>query len=450
MSKLVQHGELKQTLKLTASMQQSINMLHMSSIELNQFARAELAKNPFLEDDGLSDEKEGIQFKHDYSKTFNVSSRSSEDYDFLANIATEPTLSDHITEQINVEINEPTEKIIAFYLLDSLQSNGYVEFEVGEVAKILKCSKNLIEKVLVKLQNFDPPGIFARNLKECLKSQVSEKNWTSKAFIALIDNLELLANGDLKKLTKICQVDIDALKNLIIKLKTLNPKPANGFLVEATTYKIPDVILTFENNVAKVELNHNSMPKLRFNDEFYLKIKPSIKTVEEKHFTRQEISSANNIIRALDQRVKTILKVALCIVHEQMDFFTRGVMYLKPLTLSKVAEMTELNESTISRSTSNKYISTPTGIFELKYFFSSGVGSIKSSKDDISSTKVKEIIKQIILHEEPTNILSDEDIAEELKKFNIKIARRTVAKYRELAGFPTSAYRKRQQKIIKH
>lgn len=448
MSKLAQYNEQKQTIKLTASMQQSISMLQMSTLELNQFVASELARNPFLEDQNEDGEEINVpKDKYKSAEDYINSSSSESNYDFLANIAAERTLKDHILEQINIEINNPTEKLIAFYLLDSLQSNGYVKFDIEEVTKNLKCSKNIVEQVLCKLQAFDPLGIFARNLKECLKLQLKDNNQDNQQFVALIDNLELIANGDLKKLVKICNVESEELKPLIAQLKKLNPKPASGFLVEATMFKIPDVILTIEDNVAKLELNYELIPKLKFNDAFYLKIKPNIKTPEEKLFTKQEINSATNIIRAIDQRMKTILKVATCIVQEQIDFFTRGVMYLKPLTLNKIAEITELNECTISRCTSNKYISAPNGIYELKYFFSSSLSSTKSSTNDISSTKVKEIIKQIILHEEQGAILSDEEIAEELKKFNIKVARRTVAKYRELGGFPTSAQRKRQQNM---
>jgi RNA polymerase sigma-54 factor len=355
------------------------------------------------------------------------------------------TLKDYLTEQINLEINDPTRKLIAFFLLDSLKSNGYINFDSQAASDTLKCSLSLIEEVLFKLQTFDPSGIFARDLKECLKIQLRDVKSSNNKLLLLIDNLELIASNDYKKLTKICQVDNDELKDLIATLKTLNPKPASGFLVETTMFKIPDVILTIDEvGSFKLELNYECVPKLRFNDEFYLKIKSNVKTDSEKDFTKQELSSANNIIKGIDQRVKTILRVANCIVEEQIDFFTRGVMYLKPLTLNKIAEMTGFNESTISRSTANKYISAPNGIYELKYFFSSSLGNTKSAGSNISSTKVKEIIKQLILHEEPDNILSDDDIAVELKKFNIKIARRTVAKYREAAGVATSAYRKRR------
>lgn len=450
MPKLVQQGELKQTLKITASMQQSISMLQMSSLELNNFSTQELAKNPFLEEDTNSEEKESQNVHPATLNNYGSRTNSNSDDNFFENIAAEKSLRDHIAEQINIEIHEHRERLIAYYLLDSLQSNGYLKFDPNEVALILKCSKTLISKVLQKLQTFDPPGIFARNLQECLKLQLYDKGFNNKKILYLIDNLDLLANGELKKLTQICEVNIEELKRMITEIKNLNPKPANGFLIEQTLFKIPDVILTIDaNKTIKLEINQEVMPKLKLNHEYYLKVKSDTKLKQEKDFMQQELSSASNIIRGIEQRARTILKVASTIVEEQIDFFTRGIMYLKPLTLNTIAAMTNFNESTISRSTANKYIATPTGIYELKYFFSSSVANTKFINKNVSSTKVKEIIKQIIINEEPSNVLSDDEIALELQKFNISIARRTVAKYRESVGFSTSATRKRQYALAK-
>jgi len=446
MTKLIQQSEIRQSLKITPTMQQSIKMLQMSSIELNNFVSEELATNLFLEDDNISEEKLKPKSEDNFTD-YQASSRNDSNYDFFANIETIKTLRDHIIEQINIEIEDHKEKLIAYHLLDGLQSNGYLDSNVNEVQIALKCSETLIEIVLRKLQNFDPIGIFSRNLKECLKIQLSIKNLLDKAMITLLDNLELLANGDLKRLTKICDVDNDKLKNMIEEIQKLNPKPGNSFLSENTSFKIPDVILTIANNLAKIEINSESMPKLRLNNEYYIKIKSGVKTKEEKNFIKQELDSANNALKAIDQRAKTILKVSSAIVEEQIEFFTRGIMYLKPLTLNKIAEITNLNESTISRSTVHKYISTPSGIYELKYFFSSHLVNSRSIEDDVSSTKVKEIIKQIIVNEDPAKALSDDDISLELKKFNIIIARRTVAKYREMIGCNTSAMRKRLHKL---
>ncbi len=446
MSKLTQQKELKQTLQMNTMMQQSIKMLQMSSVELQSFAAQELAKNPFLEDCSLTAEdytpKEQMPLKRLSASSV---SRNTVDNSFFANIAAEKTLRSHLEEQINIEIPSSTRRMIAYYLLDYLQSNGYLSFDINEAAINLQCSRGLISAVLASLQKLDPPGIFARNVKECLKIQLEDKGINDKRLLILVDNLELLANGDLKKLMKICHANQEQLKKLIAEIKKLNPKPANGFLDSETQFKIPDVILTIEREQAKLEINPEAMPNLRLNHEYYLDLKPTIKGKADKEFAKKELEAANSIIRAIDQRARTILQVAVAIVEEQIDFFKRGVMYLKPLTLSRIAEITQFNESTISRSTANKYLVAPSGIYELKYFFSSSLNNAKNSTSDVSSTKAKELIKQMIFEEQADNILSDEEIAAELKKFHIDVARRTIAKYREALGLPTSAVRKRQK-----
>jgi len=447
MSKLIQQGQLRQSLKMTLSMQQSLKMLQMSSVELNEFVSLELSKNPFLEDDTISEEKLPPK-SQDTLEYYQSNSRIDSNYDYLANIESVKSLRSHVTEQINTQIFDPKERLIAYHLLDSLQSNGYLNLDSSTIQRTLRCDHALIEKVIYKLQTFDPIGIFARSLKECLQIQLSDKGLYNHTMSLLIDNLELLANGDLKKLEKICNINDHALKLLIHEIQRLNPKPGNSFLSEEISFKIPDVILTIENNIAKIEINSESMPKLQLNHEYCLIIKSGIQNKEEKDFASNELNSANNLLKAIDQRAKTIVKVSSAIVQEQIEFFTRGIMYLKPLILNRIAEITNLDESTISRSTVNKYISAPSGIYELKYFFSSHLANSKSLEDDVSSAKAQEIIRQIILNEDRDNVLADNEIALELKKFNITIARRTVAKYREKIGYKTSAMRKRQYRLL--
>jgi RNA polymerase sigma-54 factor len=450
MTKQIQKFEQKQSLSMTTSMHQSINILQMSNLELSAFAAAELGKNPFIEDDSTPAEtktkNQDIQEKFTSNTSRNNNSYSSQD--FLENIVKEVTLKEHIIEQINISFDDNKHILIANYLLDYLQSNGYLNVDLNEVATNLKCDLIVVEEVLKTLQTFDPAGIFARNLKECLLLQLSEQPNVSQALLKMVQNIDLIASGNLKKLSKLCNVDISDLGNLIKQIKLLNPKPANGFLVEQTSYKIPDVILTIlENGELKLEINEGAMPKLKVNHEYYIKIKDGVVAKDEKEFIKNEIESATTIVKGIEQRAITIIKVAKAIVENQIDFFTRGVMFLKPMTLNTIAVITGFNESTVSRSTSNKYIATPSGIYELKYFFSSSLSSTRAVGDDISSTKAKEIIRQIVLSEDPDAILSDDDITEQLGKFNISIARRTVAKYREALDIPTSAVRKRNRAI---
>lgn len=454
MSKLVQTTGLKQTLKMTASLQASINILQMSSLEVKALATEELSKNPFLEDEEQSEkesEDKNLPTEQISSPTIhNKTSSHDPDQDFLASIEVQTTLKGYIAEQITIEITDPVERAVAFYLLDCLQPNGYAAVDTKEISTNLKCSTLLVERVLRKLQKFDPPGIFARNLQECLLLQLKTKNYKNKAAYIIIDHLELLAKGEIAKLCKLCSVQEKELFEVITDIKSLNPKPANGFFIEETLYKIPDVILNLlPNGEFLLEINPDIIPKLKANREYYTTVKSSLRSREEKEFTRQELSAATNLIKGIENRFKTILKVAESIVEEQTDFFTRGIMFLKPLTLSRIAELTGFNESTVSRATANKYIASPSGIYELKYFFSSSLSNIIKAGSDVSSTKVKELIKQLIASEELDNILSDDEIASQLKKFNVNIARRTVAKYREALGIESSGGRKRQAVLHK-
>ena len=453
MPKQIQTFQQRQTLTMTTTMHQSISILQMSNLELTEFAAQELGKNPFIEDGNITIEGHKKNQNKDKSlqpyQSNHSSSRSSySSQDFLSNIASEKSLKEHVTEQINLSFDDPKEKLIAYFLLDSLHGSGYLGITVPEAATILKCEEKLVLSVLHELQTFDPPGIFARDLRECLLIQLKDQDNIDHSLLTMVKNIDLIASGNLKKLSKLCDVNIGNIGNMIKQIKLLNPKPANGFYIEQTSYKIPDVILTFdERGLAKLETNSESMPKLRVNNDYYAIVKDSISNKDEKEFARAEIEAANTIVKSIEQRSNTILRVAGSIVEEQIDFFTRGVMYLKPMTLNNIASLTGFNESTISRSTANKYISTPSGIYELKYFFSSSLGTMRTSGDNISSTKAKEIIKQLIMSEDSDHILSDDDISNELSKFNISIARRTVAKYREAIGIPTSSTRKKTRSM---
>jgi len=456
MSKQIQSFQQKQSLTMTTNMHQSLSILQMSNLELAAFAAQELDKNPFIEDDAISVEKQEKQTDNKAeekplqsnaeSQTYSGSSYSSQDY--ISNVASVKSLKEHILEQISLSFDNHKDKLIANFLLDSLNGSGYLNITLDEAANTLRCEEAVISKILKTLQTFDPAGVFARDLKECLLIQLREQEHTDDALITIVQNIDLIASGNLKKLSKLCNVPIENIGSLIKQIKLLNPKPTNGFYVEQTSYKIPDVILTFlEDGTAKLESNPESMPRLRVSQEYYVQIKDSMNNKKEKEFTKNEIESANIIVKSIQQRSHTILKVATSIVEEQIDFFTRGVMYLNPMTLNKIAASTGFNESTISRSTANKYISTPSGIFELKYFFSSSLGTTRAAGENVSSTKAKEIIKQIILSEESDDILSDDNISDQLSKFNISIARRTVAKYREAIGIPTSSARKRKKAL---
>lgn len=459
MMKLTQGIKQQQTIKLSNAMQQSMKILQMSHFELQQFVDKALINNPFLEDasnEVLSNQKSNDDYNvdtlqnisaaefssHNNYHSLNKRSKSSNN-DLTLNIKAIPTLRDKIIEQIEISITSNSEQIIAYYLLDSIENNGYIKCDLSRVAIDLRCDQMMIESVLNKLQTFEPVGIFARNLKECLQIQLLAKNLLDDKYKILLNNLELLGKQDIKALKKICNVSSQQLINMIEQIKSLNPKPASGFIVEQTIFKIPDVILDIsdDSSIIKLQINANSIPKLQVNEALYMQIKSNHHYKQDKKFATQSILAANNLVKFLKQRVSTLLLVTRYIVEEQIDFFTKGIMYLKPMTLIYIAQVTGFNESTISRCIANKYIATPNGIYGLKYFFSKSVSG--KMRTEVSNTKIKELVKQIIANEDSNSILSDDAIAKELEKFNITIARRTVAKYREILQIPTSAMRKK-------
>ena len=312
MPKQVQTLQQTQSLSMTTAMHQSISILQMSNMELAEFAAQELDKNPFIEDDNVTIEnhkkpevsKEKTQPSTAITQPY-AGGYSSQD--FLSNIASEKSLKEHITEQINLSFEDGKDRLIAHYLLDSLQDSGYLNVSLNEAATILRCDEKIVRNILKELQTFDPAGIFARDLKECLLIQLHDQANVDPSLLVMIQNIELIAEGNLKKLYKLCNVNIGNIGALIKQIKLLNPKPANVFFIEPTSYKIPDVVLTFtENDLAKLETNPESMPRLRVSEEYYLKVKGSLNNKEEKEFARAEIDSANIIVKSIEQRSNTI------------------------------------------------------------------------------------------------------------------------------------------------
>ena len=435
---------LKQSVNLTLALRQSISILQMSHAEVSQLLNQELDKNPFLQpvDHGHSEEEE--RHSYDYLPTNSV----SDNYDPFAGISDIKSLDEYVLEQIGVVIKDKVERWIALYLVNLLQPSGYIDLDLDLAREKLQCSSEKILDVLLILQNMEPTGIFSRNLQECLSLQLKDRGIYDKVFETILCNLNMVANHDLPRLAKLCKVNAATLIEYIKQIKSLSPKPLSAFGGGSVASKIADVIVTIDQDKnINLKLNDKAQPKLLLNKSYYSEVKHDITSTIDKEFIANEYSHASNLIRALAQRSKTILSVASAIVEKQKNFFLKGVMYLDPMTLADIANICSLNESTISRATNNKYIQTPTGIYEMKYFFTSYVAG-KNSDVQISSTKVKEIIKTIIEGEDKSNILSDDEIVSALTKFNVSIARRTVAKYRESLGIATSSARKRKSKAL--
>lgn len=426
--------DIKTSLKLNLAITQSIKTLQLSSQELEQYIENQILENPFLAKEEIEEEKQTYYPKE---RAKNLHS----DYNEISNIESEISLKEHIIRQIPYVIDK-TNIIIAEYLTDFLDESGYLKLDLNEASQILKVELNLLEQILSHLQSLDPSGIFARSLQECLKIQLKDKGIYNLSWQKLLDNLDLVATKNIHKLSKLLKTDIQATNNMIDAIKKLEPKPARNFCTKNISIKIPDIhILLDEKGEIIVYSNKDLNPKLSVNKDYYTQVAQKISSENDKNLISEMYKNASNVSKSVEMRGKTILAVAKAISKEQEEFFKRGIMYLKPLTLSKIASITGYDESTISRATSNKYAATPYGVLEMKYFFSSGVKS-KYSKDEVSSHKVKELIKTIINDEDKTSPLSDDEIALLLKQFNVIAARRTVAKYREAIKIPSSSKRR--------
>lgn len=370
------------------------------------------------------------------------------EYSFENNMAKETTLRDYLEDQIRLEFESNSDRAIALVLLDYLDESGYIRTDIPALASRLGCEASRVEKVLDRLQHLDPAGLFARNLSECLSLQLREQNRLDPAMQALLKNLDVLASHDLKKLKTLCGVDEADLKEMIAEIKALNPKPALEFEHFVSQTVIPDVLMRplpkSKGGGWAVELNNDTLPRVLVNKTYYTEISNSAKAKKDKEYLSEQLNTANWLVKALDQRAETILKTASEIILQQEAFFLYGVEFLKPLVLKDIAEVIGMHESTVSRVTTNKYIGTPRGVFELKYFFTSGVSSTDGAAE-FSSEAIKARIKALIEAEKPSAILSDDDLVASLKKDGIDIARRTVAKYREAMKIASSVQRRRQK-----
>ena len=370
------------------------------------------------------------------------------DFAFENNMAKETSLRDYLQDQINLEFDGGSDRAIALVLLDYLDESGYIRTDIPALAERLGCKAERVEKVLDKLQHLDPAGLFARNLSECLSLQLREQDRLDPAMQALLKNLDVLASHDLKKLKSLCGVDETDLKEMITEIKALNPKPALEFDHFVSQTVIPDVLMRplpkSKGGGWAVELNNDTLPRVLVNRSYYAEVSNSAKQKKDKEYLSEQLNTANWLVKALDQRAETILKVASEIILQQENFFLYGVEYLKPLVLKNIAEVIGMHESTVSRVTTSKYIGTPRGVFELKYFFTSGVSSTDGGSE-FSSEAIKARIRHLIDAEAPKAILSDDDLVDALKKDGIDIARRTVAKYREAMKIASSVQRRRQK-----
>src|SRR5436305_1863432 len=354
-------------------------------------------------------------------------------------------LADHLAEQLALTVTNPARRMIGQYLIDLVDEAGYLNGDVALVAEKLGAPVGEVEAVLAILQGFDPPGVCARNLTECLAIQLKECNRFDPAMQALVAHLDLLAKRDLAALRRLCGVGDEDLTDMIGEIRKLNPKPGLAFGSVQMQPIVPDVFVrSGPDGGFVIELNSDTLPKVLVNQTYHAELAKTAKNDKDKSYLADCLQTATWLMRALDQRAKTILKVSTEIVRQQDAFFLHGVQHLRPLNLKTIADAIGMHESTVSRVTANKYMATNRGIFELKYFFTSAIASADGGEAH-SAEAVRHRIKQLIDAERPDHVLSDDTIVERLRTAGVDIARRTVAKYREAMRIPSSVQRRREK-----
>jgi len=482
-----------QSLVMTPQLQQAIKLLQLSNIELAAFVEEQLESNPLLErgtgdenrrgedvvlgqttatesvsldapaatsadldapahavdsEASVADVGADVGGSVDWSKAGSGGSfNGSGDYDAAANTAAEKSLWEHLTGQLAMLGLNDKDRLIAQHLIDHVDENGYLRVSLIELAENLGVPETRVMSLVTQLQTFEPTGVFARNLQECLALQLRDAGALDMAMQALLENLELLAKHDLSKLMRLCDVDKDELMDRVKRLKALAPKPGLAYGSEMAAAVEPDVFIreTPQGGWA-VELNSDTLPRVLVDNRYYNEISAHAADEESKSFLSECHANANWLVKSLDQRARTILKVASEIVKQQDGFFAYGVDHMRPLNLKTVADAIEMHESTVSRVTSNKFMSTPRGMFELKYFFTASIPALGGGEAH-SAEAVRHKIKILIDEEVEGDVKSDDKLVQLLRAQGIDIARRTVAKYREALGIPSSVERRR---IFKH
>ncbi len=482
---------LGQSLVMTPQLQQAIKLLQLSNLELNAFIETELNENPLLERDDNEpadtperdneidgDDTAGDPALDDLSLTDPASPEMTTVEDLDADMTgafedgsapvgqlggtgsgggdgdlptLEETLADgmslrqHLTAQLGVAVSDPINTMIGAALIDGIDDNGYLSEPLEDIAEQLGATLEDARRMLSVIQSFEPVGVGARDLAECLSIQLHEKDRLDPAMQIFIENLELVGAREFSKLSKLCGVDAEDITDMLGELRELDPKPGLQFGADRTEAVIPDVIMVpHPKGGWQVELNSDTLPRVLVNTTYHARVQKQPMSKEDKKYLAEQFQSANWLVRALHQRATTILKVSSEIVRRQDGFFRKGVKHLKPMVLRDVAEVIEMHESTVSRVTSNKYIMTPRGIFELKYFFTASIGAVDGGEAH-SAEAVRSRIKELIDAEDPKKILSDDKLVKILVGEGYDIARRTVAKYREAMRIGSSVERRRQK-----
>ncbi|MFN3433582.1 MAG: RNA polymerase factor sigma-54 [Sphingomonas sp.] len=478
-----------QSLVMTPQLQQAIKLLALSNLEIESFIAEEVEKNPLLEaqqtdevvrperperdepagaDELVSGAAKADPLDVDYATESHqqdsvadggggfdgalsmtggsagggLGGEDGPDFDSFAD--TEASLADHLLAQAGAVV-DGADWFIAQHLIDQLDEAGYLTVPLLDIANRLGIALARVERVLALIQTLDPTGVGARDLAECIALQAKEADRYDPCMARLIDNLDLLARGDLARLKRMCGVDDEDMADMIRELRGYDPKPGCRYGGEPALAVTPDLFVQKTKAGWGIELNAATLPRVLVNRRYYHELSHGPQDKASKAWLSDALASANWLIKALDQRQRTIIKVAAEIVKQQEAFFLKGVAHLKPMTLARVAEAIEMHESTVSRVTSNKYLSCARGVFELKYFFTSAIQSADGG-DAVSAEAVKSAIRTLIAGE-GAKILSDDTLVELLQAKGFDIARRTVAKYREAMGIGSSVQRRRARAL---
>ena len=485
-----------QALVMTPQLRQAIKLLQFSNLEVAAFIDEELERNPLLERDETPDLPpaeapapdqlpvpepadtaaaiagdtlpEASPLDADAANTYDPGSPSDgeptygessygdspygsggradfddEERGIDSYAAAEPTLRERLSEQLRLSFADHADRLVAAHILAMLEPSGRLGAEPAAIADALGIPLAHVERVRAAMMRFEPVGMFARSLAECLAVQLAERNRLDPAMQALLDNLDLLARRDMRRLMEACGVDAEDMADMVAELRRLDPKPGAETGPPATAI-VPDVLMrAAPDGTWLLELNPETLPRLIVNQSFSARVVPRASR-EDRAFLADKLQTANWLVKSLQQRAQTILKVASEIVAQQDAFFRHGVLHLRPLILRDIAAAVEMHESTVSRVTSNKYIATPRGNFELKYFFTTAIAA-SAGGEAHSAEAIRHRIRAMVGGEKPDDILSDDAIVAVLRREGVEIARRTVAKYREVLNIPSSVQRKRER-----
>jgi RNA polymerase sigma-54 factor len=476
----------KQSLVMTPQLQQAIKLLQLSNLELSQHLQEQVDENPFLEIDenvdssqslagdspapspvadltNLADLKESAALAEDPTEHSDFENRFDQsivdtprnnaanapfegDYDAISNVSSKEGFYPGLFRQLNLAMDDPKQRLIAGHFVNALEPSGWLGMPVQDVADASGCSLAEAEGVLTILQTFEPTGLFARNLEDCIRLQLIELGVMTDAFSILLENLDLLARGEVKRLARLIKCTSDDVMEMLTIIRTLNPKPGEFLGIDHLEMPSPDVIVKRRSDGWVVELNRSTLPGIVINEDYAEMVTAKKMDDEAQNYSADALNNARWLKRAVEQRNSTTLKISAEIIRQQTDFLEKGLDYLRPLSLRDVAQAVGMHESTVSRVTTGLLISTPRGGMPLKSFFSVNIAS-RAPTGDASAAAVRNMVKRLIGQETPGKPLSDEAICKMIADEGIDLARRTVAKYREMMNIPSSSQRRMQARL---